>query len=357
GVRPTQLEQRASEGNNTAAALLGVVQDADKQDRYIATAQLGITIASLGLGMYGEPKIAGIIEPFLAKIMGVTDPHAAIVTTVGYIVSLSLLTYAHIVVGEMVPKSLALSSPIKTVLSISPVMNIFQLIMSPFVSILNMVGNGTMRLFGVPLAQGNERIHSPEEIEFLVTQSTEEGLLDFGQEEMIRNIFDFSERTVAQVMTPRRKVQAIDATMSYEQVKKIVTASNYSRLPVFKNDLDHVIGVLHLKDLVKFDLTENSPTTWRTLLRQVPAVPENYKVEKLLAGFKLAKMHMAVVLDEFGGIAGIVTLEDLVEEVVGEVRDEFDHELEPIIKLGEGVIEVDGEFLVDDLRDYLEKYT
>jgi CBS domain containing-hemolysin-like protein len=352
GVRATQLEERAVGGDALSARLLGIVQSTDGQDRFIATAQLGITIASLGLGMYGEPKIAGYLEPYLARLLDV-DLHTAVVSTIGYLVSLSLLTYLHIVIGEMVPKTISLASPVRVVRAVASPMALIQAIMLPLVNGLNMIGNGLMRLLRVPPVQGHERLHSSEEIEMIVTQSTEEGLLDLGQEEMIRNILDFSERTVGQVMTPRTKIQAIDAEMPYDQVVALVTESNHSRFPVYRGDLDHIIGILHLKDLVRHELASTSPLTWRALLRQAPTVPENFKIEKLLAAFKQSKIHLAVVLDEFGGLAGIVTLEDLVEEIVGEVRDEFDHELEPMVELAPGVLEMDGSYLVEDLQEKL----
>ena len=355
GVRPTQLEQLADGGNKLAGRIHKIVENPESQDRYIATAQLGITIASLGLGMYGEPKIAHFIEPFLARVLGV-DPHDALITSAGYIIALSLLTYLHIVIGEMIPKTLALSSPLQTVLAVSHPMSLFQTGMLPFVKGLNLIGTGIMRLLRVPPVHGNERVHSPEEIEHIVSESADEGLLDLGQEAMIRNIFDFSERTVEQVMTPRRKVQAIDDEWSLAEIKQMVMDSHFSRLPVYRGDLDHVVGVLHLKDLIKFTLAEDPPMTWRALLRQAPSVPENYKVEKLLAAFKTDKIHMALVRDEFGGVAGIVTLEDLVEEVVGEVRDEFDQELEPFVEITPGTIEMEGEYLVEDWLEYLSQY-
>ncbi len=356
GIRPTQLEQKANQGDSLAANIQQVVESPVKQDRFIATAQLGITIASLGLGMYGEPAIAHFIEPYLARLTG-ADIHDAFITTIGYLVSLSLLTYLHIVIGEMIPKTLALSSPLQTVSAVFRPMSLFQTAMMPLVRGLNMIGAGMMRLLRVPPVQGNERVHSADEIEDIVAESAEEGLLDFGQETMIRKIFDFSERTVAQVMTPRRKVQAIDESWELEKVKEVVLKSHFSRLPVYHKDLDHVVGTLHLKDLIKFTMAENPPMTWRALLRQTPSVPENYKVEQLLAAFKQEKIHLAIVRDEFGGIAGIVTLEDLVEEVVGEVRDEFDQELEPFVVVSPGKVEMEGEYLVEDWVEYLDQFT
>ncbi|MCA9976166.1 MAG: HlyC/CorC family transporter [Anaerolineales bacterium] len=350
GVRATQIEQMAEEGNRLAGNVLAVLESRKKQDQYIATAQLGITIASLGLAMYGEPAISHFIEPYLAHWLGV-EPDAALVTSIGYAIALSLLTYLHIVVGEMVPKSLALSDAVKMVLALAQPMHVIQTIMTWPVHLLNGIGNVLLRLFKVPPAQGHARVLSPEELELIVSESTEGGLLKEEEEELIRNIFDFGERVVSQVMTPRTKVQAIPLELAYEDLLRTVTESRHSRFPVYKGDVDHIVGILHVKDLMRQTLRTKGVFDLRLILRSAPAVPEDLPVENLLAAFKRQKLHMAIVLDEFGGMAGIVTLEDLVEEIVGEVRDEFDVEKEPYLELKPGLLEVSGEYLVDDLKE------
>ncbi len=350
GVRATQVEQLAEEGNSLAKSVLAILDSRKKQDQYIATAQMGITIASLGLAMYGEPAIGHFIEPYLARLLGV-EPDAALVLTVSYLVALGLLTYLHIVVGEMVPKSLALMDSIRVVLTINRPMIIVQAIFRWPVHFLNGIGNLLLRLLKIPPAQGHARVLSPEELELIVSESTEGGLLKEEEEELIRNIFDFGDRVVAQVMTPRTRVQAIPMDIGRDALLKLVTESRHSRFPVYKNDRDHIVGILHIKDLMRQTLRATGAFDIRLILRSVPAVPEDQPVEALLAAFKRQKLHMAVVMDEFGGMAGIVTLEDLVEEVVGEVRDEFDQESEPYVEIEPGVLEVSGEYLVDDLVD------
>lgn len=350
GARATRIEQMAAEGNRLAHSVLKILESRQEQDQYIATAQLGITIASLGLAMYGEPQIGHLIEPGLARLMGV-EPEAAVVTTVGYLIALSLLTYLHIVLGEMVPKTLALSDAVKMVMWVMRPMRVFSTLLTWPVRVLNGIGNMLLRLFQIPPAQGHARVLSPEELEMIVSESTEGGLLNVGEEEMIRNIFDFGDRVVAQVMTPRTKVEAIPSDIDRAALLKLVTESRHSRFPVFQGDLDHIIGMLHVKDLMRQTLRAKGAFDLRLILRSAPAVPEDQPVENLLAAFKRQRLHMAVVLDEFGGMAGIVTLEDLIEEVVGEVRDEFDVEDEPYLELAPGVLEVDGEYLVADLQE------
>ncbi|MDX1615190.1 MAG: hemolysin family protein [Candidatus Promineifilaceae bacterium] len=353
GVRPSQIEEMTDDGHSPRASeVQDILESPDKQDSYIATAQLGITIASLGLGMYGEPQIAAFIEPYLARLLN-TTPEEALVHTVGSIIALSLLTYLHIVVGEMVPKSIALATPRRAVLGVSRPMNFAQTVLSWPVRILNAIGRKLLDVFQIPPAQGHARLHSPEELRLIVSESAESGMLLEEEEEIIRNIFEFSDRQVGQVMTARTRVQAIALELPVSELLELVTSSRHSRFPVYEGDLDHVIGILHLKDLVEQQLRQGEPLDLRYILRPAPAVPEDHSVERLLAAFKRQRIHMAVVLDEFGGLAGIVTLEDLVEEIVGEVRDEFDFEKEPLIKLEPGVLEVAGNFLVDELGEHV----
>ena len=370
GVRPTQLEPLVEDGNKKAQDVLDIVESRNEQDRYIATAQLGITIASLGLAQYAEPQIAHLIEPTIASILTTINLEPIqtfletmplfppirlepenLVHTLGFIISLGFLTYLHVVFGEMVPKSLALTDAPKTSMRLSKSMRNSSLILKYPVRFLNAIGNALLHIFRVPPAEGHDRVLSPEELELLVAESAEGGLLNEDEQEMINNIFDFSERTVEQVMTPRTKVEAIPHDVSRQELLNIVTTSRHSRFPVYENDRDHIIGILHLKDIVRQTVKSQSRFDLRLILRSTPAVPDDLPVQTLLAAFKKQKLHMAIVLDEFGGMAGIVTLEDLVEEVVGEVRDEFDQEHEPYEEISPGLVEVAGSYLVDDFDE------
>lgn len=350
GVRPTKIEHMAEEGDTLARKLFHILDSRTAQDQYIATAQLGITLASLGLAMYGEPAIGHFIEPYLANWFGI-ELESPLIGTLGYISALSLLTYLHIVVGEMVPKALALSDAAPMALFVTRPMQIVQTVMIWPVRVLNGIGNLLLRLLRVPPAQGHDRVLSPEELELIVSESAEGGLLKEEEEELIHNIFDFGDRRVEQVMTPRTKVQSIPYNVSREELLRLVTESRHSRFPVYEGDQDHIVGILHIKDLIRQTMKTKGAFDLRLILRSAPAVPEDHPVESLLAAFKRQKLHMAIVLDEFGGMAGIVTLEDLVEEIVGEVRDEFDQEKEPYVEVAPGVIEVYGGYLVDELRE------
>ena len=351
GVRASQMEEQAREGSGAARRVLAVLSSPARQDSYIATAQVGITIASLGLGMVGEPRIAHLVEPLLEKWLG-GEPDPALVGSIGYLIAVSLLTYVHIVVGEMIPKSIALSAPARAAMTVTTPMMVIQRVMALPVRALNGIGALLLRLFRIPPARGQDRLHTPEEIKLIVEASTEHGLLNLSEEEMIRNIFDFGDRHVGQVMTPRTKVQAISCDTPYAEMKQLVTESRHSRFPVYEDDLDHIIGILHLKDLVRYELDGTGAFDLRQVVRAAPAVPEALYVSGLLDDFRRKRLHMAIVLDEFGGLAGIVTLEDMVEEVVGEVRDEFDQEKEPLELIEPGFLEIAGNFLVEDLIEY-----
>lgn len=347
GVRPTQMEEKA-ETNGAARHVLSVLESRTGLDQYIATAQVGVTVASLGLAMYGEPKISHFIEPYMQQWFNMSEAGA---NRIGYFVALGLLTFLHVVVGEMVPKALALLDASNTALALDRPMKWISTLFHYPVVVLNKIGYALLRLFRVPPAEGHDRLLAPEELELIVAESAEGGLIEDDEQEIIRNIFDFSERTVGQVMAPRRKVQTIPLDIAPNDLLTLVTESRHSRFPVYEGDPEHIVGILHLKDLIRQTVRSSGPFDLRLILRAAPEVPEDFRVDALLAAFKKQRLHMAIVRDEFGGVAGVVTLEDLVEEVVGEVRDEFDQEDEPYQELAPGVLEVSGDYLLDYLTE------
>ncbi|MCB0037055.1 MAG: HlyC/CorC family transporter, partial [Anaerolineales bacterium] len=285
GTRPSQMEEMAKDGNKTAAAVLKTLEDPRAQDRYIATAQLGITIASLGLGMYAEPALEHLIEPFIRAVFDLDAWALRFGSTpedmlhlIGYVLVLSLITYMHVVVGEMVPKSIALSKAARAVLALSPVMRVSQFVLSPLVSLLNSIGTLLLRLLNLPPAK--PRVHSPEEIEQIVSESAEGGFINEEEREIIQNIFDFGDRSVGQVMTPRRKVQALPANIPRDDLMNFVANSTHNRFPVYEGDRDHVIGILHMQNLIKQHLnSKNGEFDLHLILNPAPAVPEDTPVE------------------------------------------------------------------------------
>ncbi len=348
GVRPSRIEQLAEEGNRAARWVHQIISDRNRTDAYIATAQLGITLASLGLGMYAEPAIAHLVEAPLHRWFGLSE---GAIHTASFLLALTLITYLHVVVGEMVPKSLALQNAERTVLLLTNPMRLMGRIFGLAVRVLNRIGLWTLRLLRVSPPGHGSRLYSLDELELIVTESHAGGLLEGREHELVSNILDFGEERVVQVMTPRPMMVAVPVSIGDEELLTIYDHTPFSRLPVFGQDIDDILGILHLKDLVRQQIS-GEPFDLRILLRQVPFVPETLPINTLLASFRSQHQHMAIVIDEHGGTLGLVTLEDLLEEVVGEVRDEFDLEEEdPIVVIEPGHLMVQGTVQIEEVAE------
>ncbi|MEX2535159.1 MAG: hemolysin family protein [Trueperaceae bacterium] len=315
-----------------------VLSSTSSQDRYIAIAQLGITLATIGLGMYGEPAIAAWIYGPVERAFGISE---AVAHTVGTVLAVLAMTYFHVVVGEMIPKALALQSPERTAMGVARPMYLTGIVFRPLVALLNGVGNALLRLFRVPLG-GEARFYSPAELVHLVDESRGEGAVSEEEQQLIRNILDFGELEVRHVMVPRVKVACLSVDASWDQARSFIGEHQYSRYPVYQGDLDRVVGILHVRDFIKRDVAQE-PSELRSLVRRVPRVPEAMPIERLLTSFKRLHVHMAIVVGEHGGTSGIVTLDDLLEEVVGDVEDEFDIGERPEVEeMADGTFLVDG---------------
>jgi len=350
GVRTTRIEQLLQAGNKAAARVRHTIIDRKAMDRYFATAQIGITVASLGLGMYGEPAIAEFIEVPLENWLGL---ESGTLHTVSFILSLSLITYLHVVLGEMIPKSLALQRSERLALTIAWPMSVLEKLLSKPISILNGIGLWLLRLVGVPRPDPGSFLHTDQELELIIAESFAHGLVQRREQRLLENIFDFGGRRVDQLITPRTQIEAVPIDISEQELLRRVEASAYSRFPVYDGSVDGIVGVFHLKDLVRQQL-QGKRFDFHSLLRPVPFVPHSLAANQLLGELINRKTHMAIVLDEYGGTMGLVTLEDLFEEVLGEVRDEFDAAEEPPIQvLGPGHLVARGTTLVDEIEDYV----
>jgi CBS domain containing-hemolysin-like protein len=277
-----------------------------------------------------------------------------IVHTISFFFALGLITYFHVVVGEMVPKSLALQSAERVVFALSTPMFLMQTIFSWAITALNKIGVFVLWLMRVPPPQEGHRLHTPDELELIISDSVVGGLVEAEEHQLVTNIFDFADLHVRQIMVPRPRIEAVPVTIDKEALFQKIFTSAHTRLPVYESDLDHIIGIVHLKDLVHHHL-DGTPFELRELVHEVPIVPEAMQADELLTLLKQRHIHMAIAIDEYGGTAGIVTLEDLLEEVVGEVRDEFDvNEYDPITVVDEGHLVVQGGTRLDELRDYVD---
>jgi CBS domain containing-hemolysin-like protein len=317
GAPRTVIEHRAAQGGRIARRVARILEDPARQDRYIATTQIGISVASLGLGMYGEHVLAEWIahglEPY--GVSGWIAPH-----TIASVIAVGILTYLHIVIGEMVPKALALQRAERTVLHVSPFIEALEVALKPLVIGLNAAGNGLLRLAGVRRTEVNtERYHTAEELEFIVRESHEGGLLRGESGKILRELFAFGDLTAGEVMVPRVLIAGIPVGAEPDELRAIVRSQGHTRYPVYSGDLDQIVGSLHVKQLLRL-LVSNQPVTARDA-RPLPFVPGPLPLDELLASMRRSRAHMAVVMDQHGGTAGIVTMEDLFEEVVGEIEE------------------------------------
>ncbi|MBX3184563.1 MAG: HlyC/CorC family transporter [Polyangiaceae bacterium] len=315
GVPRSSIERRAAEGSTRAKAVLAILRDPTKQDQYIATAQLGITFASLGLGMYGEHAVAVAIAPYLERIgLG----HWISVHGVASVLAIGLCTYVHIVIGEMVPKALALGRAEQSVLLLSTPMRWFKALMYLFVVSLNKLGALLLRAVGVR-RQGGLRHHTAAELRFIVEESVEQGELEEEAGDVLIELFEFGTRTAVEVMVPRVRVTGIPLGASPDVLRERLQGKQHTRYPVYKEGLDEIVGMVLIRDLLAA-LHEGARLS-EDRVRPVPFLPETARLGTVLSMMRREKTQLAVVMDEHGGTAGIITMEDLFEEVVGEIDD------------------------------------
>ena len=317
GAPRAAIDARATHGDRLARLVQSVLRDPRKQDRYIATAQLGITLASLGLGMYGEHVLADAIY----HAAGSSGAPAWIVSHgVASVVAVAILTYFHIVVGEMVPKSLALQRAERLVLWITPPMLWTKNLFFPIVVALNEIGNLLLKALGVNRqAQNAEQYYTPEELQLIVQESEELGALRSESSQMLQELFEFGDLTAGQVMVPRVRISGMPVGTPPDRIRELLTESPHTRYPIFERDLDHIVGMVHIKDLLRL-LLQNEPIATKDA-RPLPVVPETAELDTVLDTMRRERTQMAVVIDEHGGTAGVVTLEDLFEEVVGDIEE------------------------------------
>jgi CBS domain containing-hemolysin-like protein len=348
-VRRTRILELVSQGNQTAKYALRVLENPDK---VIAATQLGITLASLGLGWIGEPAFATFLEPLVNLFP--TNFQSEVSHSIAAGLSFAIITFLHVVVGELAPKSIALQNSEKTSLFVARPTIWTEWIFKPAIWLLNGTGNSLLRLFGVEPASGHELVHSVEELKMLVTASTEEGVVETDEGEMLHAVFDFGELLVRQVMIPRTEIMGFEADLTLRDSIEIATNSTFTKFPVYDDVLDNIIGVVHIKDLLRAELDPNKKDYLaRDLVREAIFIPETVHVRSVLQLFRARRQHIAVVMDEFGGTAGLITLEDLMEEIVGEVSDPFDA-IQPEIQIhADGSATIDGLALMDEVNEAL----
>jgi CBS domain containing-hemolysin-like protein len=348
GARRTRIDALAESGNARAKLARGAIHHLD---HYISGTQLGITLASLALGWVGESTIAAIIVQIFADLGSPWDVVAS--HTVAVAISFAIITFLHIVLGELAPKSLALLFPEAVSMWLAGPLIVFAKIFTPFIHFLNGSANLILRALGLRAPREAERVHRPEEIEMLISQTYEHGLLAQEPVEMIRGVFDLSETTAAEVMTPRTQIMAAPNTATMEELENLFVDSGHSRLPIYEGSVDHIIGVVLARD---FWRARRDRRVWNlaNLIRAVPFVPETKDLEHLLREMQREGTHIAIVLDEYGGTAGLVTVEDVLEQIVGEIADEHEVQREEIHEEQDGRVLLAGRVLVADVNERFE---
>ena len=344
GAPRAAIDARAAQGDRLARLVQSVLRDPKKQDRYIATAQLGITLASLGLGMYGEHVLADAIY----HALGAGGAPAWLLSHgAASAAAIAVLTYFHIVIGEMVPKSLALQYAERLALWITPPMLWIKNMFFPIVVALNGIGNVLLKVVGVNRqAQNSEQYYTPEELQLIVQESEELGALRFESSKMLQELFEFGDLTAAQAMVPRVRISGIPVGAPADRLRELMAASAHTRYPVYEKDLDHIAGMVHIKDLMRLLMADGTLTAAHA--RPIPVVPETAALDSVLAVMRQDRTQMAVVIDEHGGTAGIVTLEDLFEEVIGDI-EEGPGSAGHVYRDPEGRLRVPGTMRVDEV--------
>jgi len=338
-VRGTQLQELIEVGSARARKAMRILLSLDS---YISAIQLGVTFAALGIGLVGEPAVARVIEPAFEPLGA-----PVLVSVLSFLIAFTLVTYATVVLAELAPKYLALERALELALWTAYPLDLFHSLMRPFINVINGSAFGVLRLFGV--RPGVEaQVHSAEELRMLVAASTKNGILQESERILVGNALDFAETLVRQVMVPRTEIVAIPDDSTVEGVVQLLRQSPFTRLPVYREDLDHIVGVVHVKDVVG----AGPARAVSELMRKPLYLPETAHLDRALAQFRRERVQLAIVIDEFGGTAGLVTLEDVIEELVGEVQDEFDREA-PMLREESGVYLINGLMTLPDVRDRL----
>jgi len=351
-ARRTRINQLAAEGNRLALMLQPIMADPRRLDHYVATCQHGITGSSLVLGFYGQAKLADALRPLLVDLGGLQEAAAESIAVTGVLL---FLTTLQVLLGELVPKSIGLRYPERLALLTAAPMRWSVVLLHPLTWLFNGAGQLILRLLRVPPMEGHAHTtHLPGEIELLVAESAKGGLLDAEERVMLRNIFRLSGLTADQVMIPRPRIQAAPVDIPPRELLALIADSSYTRIPIYQVDIDHVVGFVHLKDIFRVCFAEREhEAKLDDFLREVLFVPETMPVDELWNLLKSGRHYMAIVFDEYGGTAGLVTQEDLIEEVFGELQDEFDQESPLIARSEAGEVLLRGDVLVADVNEYL----
>ena len=341
-ARRSKIEQLAEEGDRKAKTALRSVRELSFM---LAGAQLGITMASLGLGAIAEPAVAHLLESALHSVAPVSP---GLLSTASFVIALTIVVFFHMVIGEMAPKNIAIAKPEATALWIAAPFRLYTNLFRPFIHLLNAMANAGVRLLGVEPKDELDSVHTTDEIGLMIAESARGGQIDKFEHRLLQGAIQFSERDAASVMVPRTDLVAVPLDATHGDIERVIVETGHSRLPVYAEDLDHVVGFFHAKDLLKVGEHERDRPLARRLIRQMLVVPESRPLHPLLLDMRRQRRHFALVVEEHGGTAGVVTLEDLLEELVGEIQDEHDAGEMGIVHLDENRICIPGALRIDE---------
>ncbi len=347
-IRKTRLEELAHQGNGRAKQALKVVSSFDT---YLGATQLGITLASLALGWLGEPAVSSLLEPVLIEYFPDSE---WMVTTISIALGFTIITFLHIVIGELVPKSMAIQRTESLAMACVWPLYIFHKLGYPIILLFNRTARAILGMMGIEAATEADLTHSEEELRMIVSASHRGGVLNQMESELIDNVFDFADRLAREIMVPRQDMICLFSDDSFEENMKVVKETGHTRYPLCIEDKDHIIGMVHLRDLMDFDVCPDGERDLTSIVREILVVPEGMSVAQLLQVMRRKRTHLAIVADEYGGTAGLVALEDVIEEIVGDIQDEHDvvEDIE-IQRLADGSYEFDGRVLLDDVTELL----
>lgn len=345
-IRSTRIDQLLAEGNKNAIAAKTIITNLDE---YLSACQLGITVTALGLGWLGEPTVEHLLHPLFVQF----SLPESVSSILSFIIAFSSVTFLHVVVGELAPKTVAIQKAEAVTLAFARPMMFFYKIMYPFIKTLNGSARLVVGLFGLKPASEHENAHSEEELQLIISESYKSGEINQSEFKYVNNIFEFDDRIAKEIMVPRTEIVVFDRSQTLAECLEIVKEENYTRYPVIDGEKDNIVGMINMKEVLTDYISGiNLDTSIENYIRPVIQVIESIAIHDLLVKMQKDRVHMAILMDEYGGTAGLVTVEDILEEIVGEIRDEFDgDEVPEINKINENKTVVDGKVLIDEIND------
>lgn len=339
-IRKSKLEELSKDGVKNAKMAYEITNSLDS---YLSATQLGITISSLALGWIGEPAVAMLIEK---PINSIFEANATVIHSISFIISFTFITLLHVVLGELVPKSVAIATPEKSVLFVAKPLHAFWVIFKPFIAVFDFLAGGILKLIDIRPAGESEIAHSEEEIKIIVAESLKGGVLDSIETQIIKNAVDFSDTVAKEIMTPRKQMVCLNAQKSYEENYKKVIESKYTRFPYIDGSKDSVLGMIHIRDILQSEKKD-----FNKIVRKILIVPENSSIASILSMMNKERISAALVIDEYGGTSGLITMEDIIEEVLGDINDEHDESEVKFKSIKDGIYELAGTYEIEDFEE------